>query len=155
MLEQIQEVVRKNLPAEVGEQLKKFMEEASSFKDRCARFEKQIEADKQSLKLKDEEIKELTAKLKLAGDLHARETHVSKQENNLTATMATERADAAERRSGDIMQLVSLVFRNPRMVRVYEDSETVPVTTQGTSYPMPFTKTKTIKETEEINPDNK
>lgn len=151
MLDQIQEVVRKNLPAEVGEQLKKHLADAQTWKGERDYAQKRLEDANRSITLKDEEIADLKAKLKNAGDLSRRESEVTAREIKLDVTLANMRADSALARLEDVKGLAETVFRNPRIVRAFSESDSNPMRDQygNINYQ---TRTRSVTETEETNP---
>ena len=69
MLDQIQEVVRKNLPAEVGEQLRRYMQAAERWEAEGKRLTREREEMKGKVASLEVTIADLQAKLKVAGDL--------------------------------------------------------------------------------------
>ncbi len=141
MLEQIQEVVRKNLPAEVGDQLKKHLAEAESTSRRLQAVEAELQEKRKALEQRDLAITELQIKLKAAGDLDRREKEVGKRENRLDVDAAQARAAAAESKTQAIFDLSSLVFRSPRIMR--QISENVPLMGAGQTYPTTGAGSKT------------
>lgn len=152
MLEQIQEIVRKNLPAEVGEQLRQYMNEAENQKKFLGYANERIKAFELSVTAKDSEIKVLNEKLKLAGDLDQREKLLTKAENRLEVTLAQNGYHAAVERANEIKDLVCLVFKNPRIVKSAMTTEQVPMVVPGQSYPTTSTKTQSETKSKEVNP---
>lgn len=150
MLDQIQEVVRKNLPAEVGEQLKQFMKEAEARAYDLKTAVKQCDDLAKKLADASAQIINLTSQLNTAGDLAKREKEVTARENKLEVTMAQAEARSAERALNSVQGLVETVFRNPRIVRTHSDEESVPVVVNG--YVQSHHKTKTTTDVEETNP---
>ena len=113
MLEQIQEIVRKNLPAEVGDQLRQYMKDAESWNSSMKRLEREVADHKAKLAERDAEIADLKKQLAKAGSLTERERIVGERENKLAVTLAEAKAAEAEKRSDGIYQLAAMVFRNP------------------------------------------
>jgi len=152
MLEQIQEIVRKNLPAEMGEQLRQFMNEAESQKKSLQYANERIKAFEASTAAKDTEIATLKEKLKLSGDLDKREKDVTQREIRLDLMTAQIREGAAVHRADEMKELVSLIFKNPRIVKSVTSSDQVPVVMPGNSYPSTAMTSKQETTTKEINP---
>src|SRR3990167_10406358 len=96
MLEQIQEVVRKNLPAELGDQLKKHLSDAEGWKRERDSARADLDARIKQVTELAREVESLKERLKLAGNLADREKIVAAQENKLEVTLAQMQARAAE-----------------------------------------------------------
>lgn len=152
MLEQIQEIVRKNLPAEMGEQLRQFMNEAESQKKSLGYANERIKSFEASVASKDADIVKLTDKLKLAGDLDKREKDVTQREIRLDVMTAQIREGAAVHRADEMKELVSIIFKNPRIVKTAMSNEMVPVVMPGNSYPQTSNASKNETTTKEVNP---
>lgn len=152
MLEQIQEIVRKNLPAEVGEQLRQFMNEAESQKKSLGYANERIKAFEASVAAKDAEIGTLKEKLKLSGELDKREKDVTQREIRLDVMTAQIREGAAVQRADEMKDLVSIIFKNPRVVKNVMSNEMVPVVVPGNSYPQSSSASKSETTTKEVNP---
>lgn len=116
MLDQIQEVVRKNLPAEIGEQLKRHLSEAEGWKRERDSAKTELESAKASILQHMGNVQKLEEALKLAGDLDKREKVCRDRENRLDVTLANLKAAEAERRADAVTALAGQVFRNPRLV---------------------------------------
>lgn len=147
MLEQIQEIVKKNLPAEVGDQLKKHLNEAEATARKLQEAEGRLETYRKASERDLMRIAELEAKLKTSGELDKREQEVTKREVRLDAHNADMRAQAAEHRAQAVYDLAALAFRSPRILRTTQESESVPVVING--YTQQTTKSKTTDEATE------
>jgi len=147
MLEQIQEVVRKNLPSEVGDQLKKHLADAEAKSRRLEMLEADLQEHKKRLGDREVRIVDLEAKLKLAGDLDKREKEVAQRENKLSVTLAEKRAEAAELALSKVETLAALAFRSP--VFVQKEINSVPIAVPGQSYASSAMETKERKTTQE------
>lgn len=147
MLEQIQEVVKKNLPQEIGDQLRKHLADAEATARRLQMAEADLQEKKRLLIERDNEVSRLQALLKAAGDVEKREKDALARENKLDVTLADQRATAAEHRAEQVKELFTLVFRNPRLMRTLSESESIPVQQGG--YYQTQTKSKQVTETQE------
>lgn len=125
MLEQIQELVRKSLPAEVGDQLRKYMIDAQTWESNVKRLTREAEDQEKRLAGASAKVAELEAKLKLAGELDARQKDISHRENRLAVTLAQNCAQEAEKRAQGIFDLAAMAFRNPTFKR--SEYNTVPI----------------------------
>lgn len=150
MLEQIQEIVKKNLPAEVGDQLKRHLQEAEATSRRLQAVDAELQVKCKALEACQAHVVDLEAKLKTAGDLEKREKDVTHREIVLSVTLADQRAAAAEGRAQAVYDLASLAFRNPRIIRSSQESEVIPIVPTGQSYASgTANKSKTVTETQE------
>jgi len=147
MLDQIQDLIRKNLPGEVGDTLRKHLQDAEQWK-RDLDAAKKVEENrvKQVLDL-GREIEGLKAQVKIAGDLEKREREVSQRENKLSVTLAEKRAEAAEFALAKVESLAALAFRSP--VFVQRENNSVPVPIPGQNWPGSAIETKERKTTQE------
>lgn len=129
MLDQIQEVVRKNLPAELGEQLKKHLADAETWKRERDHANAKLEDANRAVGTANYKIADLEGKLKLAGDLDKREKDVTAREVKIDVTLANLKAVEAEKRADAVTALAGQVFRNPRFVT--NETSSVQKPTQG------------------------
>ena len=143
MFEEIQDVIRKNLPAEVGEQLKKYLAAADVWKQRSEESAAKIAHLEGIIKGGNERIVFLEGKLKMAGDLDKREKDVWDRECKMDVMRAQLEARNAEARLADIKELTAMVFRNPTYMKKTAEQNSVPVGIEGCTYPQSGSETKT------------
>lgn len=134
MLDQIQEIVRKNLPAEVGDQLKKHLQDAEATARKLQMVEDDLKAKRQDLLQRDAEIARLNGLLKTSGDLDKREKDVTAREIRQEIAIADIKRLEAEKRAEGLFTLVGQVFRNPRFVTNESSSINKPTATGGMHY---------------------
>ena len=113
MKQEIQELIAKNLPAQVGEVLKKRLEDAD-------KYEVLVKAQKEMLNDKDGEIKCLKAEIEKYmkfdtrnSELDQREREISKRENTMEVWEAKLKLAEAEKRISDNVNFVGMVFKSP------------------------------------------
>jgi len=134
MLEQIREIIAKNLPMEIGNQLKQHLDDAQRWKkdldsqgEMLAKVRKELDEVRAD---RDRKIVELSQHIQLA----TREKAVTDREIKLELTLAQERQKMADARLEEIRGLVGQVFRNQELVT--RKNGNVPHPTQGTAYRM-------------------
>lgn len=142
MIDQIQEVIRKSLPAEVGDQLRKHLADAETWKRERDAALLTLETSKKVLLDANASIATLQDKLKLAGDLDKREKICIDRENRLDVTLANLKTTEAEKRADAVTALAGQVFRNPRFVTNESSSVQKPTQAGGIHYASD-SKTKT------------
>lgn len=112
MDEQIKEIIERQLPAQVGEVLRKRLEQAELDAHDLATVKGQRDSYKAERDQKQATIDRLDLNLKKHGELAAREEAVTKREQAIDLEIAKARAENAERSKGDLFNLVGLVFKN-------------------------------------------
>jgi chromosome segregation ATPase len=132
MLDQIRDVIAKNLPMEVGNQLKQHLDEAQKWKaeldstrETCAKLRRDLDEVRAN---RDQ----FQAQLSQHAELAVREKAVTGRELKLDLTLAQERQKMADERLAEIRMLVGQVFRNPELVT--RTNGTIPHPTQGSMY---------------------
>jgi hypothetical protein len=151
MIEQIHELIRKNLPAEVGDQLRKHLADFDACKRERDQFAERLGASSNQVIAQAGEITKLKETLAQHTTLAKREADCLFRENRLGVIMAENRAMAAEVKAAAVFDLASLVFRNPVLKRTVSESSTDPIIAPGTSYPSGSSNaTKSKTETEEV-----
>jgi hypothetical protein len=145
MLDQIQDLIRKNLPGEVGDTLRKHLQDAEGWKMALDNAKKVEENRVKQVIDLGRELESLKAQVKAAGDIEKREKEVTQREIKLAVTLAEKRAEAAELALGKIESLAALAFRSP--VFVQKEINSIPV--PGQNYPNTFTEQKERKTTQE------
>lgn len=152
MLDDIREVIRKNLPSEVGDRLREQLARAETLKLEVERKDREILDLRAAANGLNATISSLSEKLKLAGDLDKREKEVRGRENVLDVTEANARASSAERALAEVTGLARIVFSNPRLVTRVDESRMVPMPNPSGGYISQQQETKSTTRTEEVNP---
>lgn len=149
MLEQIRDIIKKNLPAEIGEQLRSRLEQAEQLEREVA--QKVREVGRLTGEISDcaSQIVTLKAALAKAGDLDKREAALVKGESNLAVTLAHMSELGAIKRADEIKELVSMIFRVPSVRTTVRENAQVPVPgSDGYSGRVVNTTKETVTETE-------
>lgn len=147
MFEEIQEVVRRNLPSEVGETLRKYLKDAVDWKERLDRYCKDLEVEQGKVKTLRLEVTALEAELRRAGDLAKREKAVHDLESNLRVQMAEFAQKCAEAKTAAIMELAAMAFRNPKFVT--SEQNQVPYWDQQGHYQSTMCGSRKVEKTQE------
>jgi hypothetical protein len=146
--ETLKEAIEKNLPTMVGKELQQYIAEAEAIKEDLAKKEA-------VLLTKDERINKLVAenerliKLELsAEDMANREDVLQEKQRHLAVDIAHEKQKNAEKLAEQAFNMVSLVFRNPTVMRSQNTTYPVPVSTgmNSPSYVQAYTQNETIHE---------
>jgi hypothetical protein len=126
MLEDLQEVIRKNLPAEVGSALKARLTQADSDASQLKRLVDEVV----ELKAFKAEARRLDT---LEQALEARRVGLDLREQTLAFAELTAKLKTAssDQRVADIKELVGMVFRNPSVQRSVHVRQEVAVPTAG------------------------
>lgn len=135
MIEQIQDVIRKNLPSEVGDQLRKLLTEGESIKKERDQLAERLGATSNQVISQASEITKLKETLAQHTALAKREADCLIRENRLDVTMAENRAMAAEVKAQTVFDLANVVFRNPVLKRTVFESSNDPIVVPGQGYP--------------------
>lgn len=149
MNKEIEEIIRKNLPQEVGETLKKVLEEGDVAKENLKLLQEDYEhvrdaRDKYKSKLKDHvdlDIRE--------NNLNNKESELKEKERNLEITELKIRLDEANKRSIEISGFVSSLVRNTQFREsVFGSTSKSTLDQYGNSIMTsdPYNHTKTITE---------
>lgn len=138
MFEEMQEVIRKNLPLEVGERLRAVLNEADKTKRDLAQCALERDAHRAACVKVEAERDALKVTLSSHAALAKREADVLAREKVIEVTLAQERQKAAEARLGDVKELAALVFRNP--THVYRETASVPNPNPGSYGTVPTNK---------------
>ncbi len=113
IVKQLQDVIRESLPAQVGDELRKYLDAAN---DNEIALKESQEYTLALIKERDElkaEVSRQVLKLAKHTDLDRREAEVGKRENVWEVTKAQLERDEAVKRSTDILQLVGTLVKNP------------------------------------------
>ncbi len=154
MLDQIQEVIRKNLPAEVGEQLRKHLAEAEKTAQKLTLTLSDLDSSVAMARQLQATVADLQAKLKLAGDLDAREKAVTKREDRLDMTIASTKMAGLEANLHSIKELAAIAFKSPRMIKETYETASKGIVQNGYTTGGTVTESKSTMETikDESNP---
>lgn len=115
MLEEIKLIISKNLPAEVGDLLKKRLQDAeqleSNYKNLSKDF-KELQTIRDGLANENHELK---AKIKNAADVEMQRLKNEEDARNLKLVIAEMRLKMVEEKYCAIQTLADTVFRNPKL----------------------------------------
>lgn len=134
MIQEMQEVIRKNLPEATARELKKYLEEAETARKLLA--EKILTCTEQGNSIAklsgtvvdlQRVILELKERTITEGALDKKEKDINAKRNDLTVEIASLRVVEAEKRADSIYKLAEIVFKNPAYTRqtIRSGSETV------------------------------
>ena len=117
MIEEITEVVKKHVPAAVGEELRKLLEQAKKDAEAVKSLTGRVETLTAQNKEWSSTATILDGRLR---DVTAREVDTAKREVAVLARevrqdLVVERAASAEKRTADIKEIVALVFKSPEL----------------------------------------
>jgi hypothetical protein len=147
----IAEAIKKNLPLEVGELLKKELAALAALRIRSAADMADVQSLRQKLADALTEVSARQKQLEAHAAITAREAAVTVREQ--TQALRDLQVAQAELRRADAFQLVSLVFRSPVFTTHVRGTVPVPVEGMGGQYPAPgmvqnapFDKTTTVTE---------
>lgn len=151
MLDQIQDLIRKNLPGEVGDTLRKHLQDAEQWKKDLDIAKRTEEGRVKQVEQYGVKVAGLEARLMVAGDLDKREAEVRKRENALEVTLAQKRAESAEYALMEVTRLTALVFRNPTFVHTERKSVplVMPSSGGGSGYVNQAEETRKVEKTQE------
>lgn len=113
MTDEINEIIKKNLPAQVGELLKQRLDQAESDAKELIRY-KQADTDKAKIiRELEETIKEYKKQDDRNSKLELREKEVEQAERNRKVFEAELKLAEAEKRLADNTNFVGMVFKSP------------------------------------------
>jgi hypothetical protein len=113
MLEEIKDIIAKNLPAQVGEALQKELAKIPELEKKLEVCEAARKAGIARISELDADLAALRAKEKWDTDLTYREQEVDKRERNLELALMKVRVEEAEKRTTEFHGLVQTVFKSP------------------------------------------
>lgn len=133
MLDQIQDVIKQNLPEATAKQMSTFIQEAEADKVRLTSLERESQTQMNTINRQQTEISELKDLVKKEEVLIEKENDLTKREQALNLQIAEIKLDEALKRNESIENLVSKVFGHPSVtVCNSRDVYTpVPVNDQG------------------------
>lgn len=112
MEQEIQDIISRQLPAQVGDVLRKRLEQADSDAVKVKSLESEVRAIREQNVKQHNEIGELKSQIAMHHLLDVREAAATKREQSIELEICKARADNAERSKGELFNLVGLVFRN-------------------------------------------
>jgi len=125
--QQLKEVIEKNLPQQVGETLKRRLEQLEKDSEELQKAKTKLETLDQKcekLKLEITELSEQNASLKKREDnISQREASVAQKEVELPVTIAEIRAVEAEKRADMSERIVMKVFSSPVFRRTVDEND--------------------------------
>jgi hypothetical protein len=113
MLDEIKDIIAKNLPAQVGETLQKELARIPELEEQLANAEAARVVGIKRIGELDTELIALKAKEKWDGDLTYREVEVEKRERELEVTLLKVKVQEAEKRATELHGIVQTVFKSP------------------------------------------
>ena len=123
----IKEAIKKNLPEQTAEELRRYIEETTSLKDNLKHVQKQYSELDKNYEIRGNEISELRKQLLKYQDIENREKTVLAQEKHIALT---ELSEVKEKEKVMLMkELCSAVFRNKLLMHQ--------TTTSGNEAPYP------------------
>lgn len=150
MEKEIFEVIKKNLPAEVGETLKRVLEKGVLDADTVARQAKTLrenESTIENLKSKLQAHKELDEREK---QLEAREKGITTREDRMNVWEANMKLAESERRANEIAGFTGMLLKSPIMRKtIIENDNVISYYDNGHNTPMKQGSQKTIEKTQE------
>lgn len=146
----IQEVIRAQLPAQVGDVLRKRLADAN-------RLENELKVANEANKGYLEKIVALEAQISRNGNLDHKAMLLAAKEAEVNAKLLKAeimdiREKHAQQRVDDMRSIVSAVFANNMFKYRVNDSGMIPVATQGGSYPTSMGFNRTVEATGEGAP---
>lgn len=113
MEKEIQEIIKKHMPEQLGEVLKARLIELEGFEYECEELKGSNKTYQENHKRLNKEVADLTATLESHNKLDEREEHISKRENKKDVHEAQARANHAEEKVNMMQGLLNTVFRSP------------------------------------------
>jgi hypothetical protein len=118
MTKEIQEIIEKNLPSQVGEILKKTLEQGQKNEQIVEQQKKEIAKLNSYISNLDKIILNYKEFDTQNSKLEIREKIVAETERNQIITQKTFENKELEKRSNDLFTLVSLLVKNPRAIEI-------------------------------------
>ena len=146
MEQEIQDIISKQLPAQVGEVLRKRLEQAEQDAQAVVKYRNTSESYRRECDEYRQKIEVLKLQLEKHVALEARELAVEAQERNIELVLAQNRAKEAERLADSIFRLTETVFRNP----VYKETVSKNLVVPGGNNCSGFTQIVTDYKTNEV-----
>jgi hypothetical protein len=122
MNEEILEVIRKNLPAQVGETLREVLEKGQKDAEKVAILSEEKSKCNDEIKSLNKIIREFDSKESKYNDLTLRENALLEEQRNLKIKLLEFQNKELEKRTTDMFTLVSLLVKNPRAIEVMNKS---------------------------------
>lgn len=113
MEKEIEEIIKKNLPAQVGETLRKTLEQGEKYKVELDATVHSFECERKKVVALESRIDEYKKSDERNSKLEARETAVSEKERNQKVFEAELKLAEAEKRTTDATNFVGMVFKSP------------------------------------------
>jgi len=119
MEKEIQEIIEKNLPAQVGDVLKKRLDQADTLEARVKLLESEISTARKFSNDLTAENAELKEKMEFHASIDERKSEVLDRENRQGIFEAKLKATEAENRANEISGFVQMVFKSPVFRKSY------------------------------------
>lgn len=134
MIDKLKDVIKENLPQQVGEELQKELARIPVMEKRIAELEEQVRSRDNAIAMHAKDKVSLQTQLEAAGKLDEREDAVTKREHQVA--LIEVKAECAELRRKDAVDLVTKIFEGPIMRRrVTADHPVVVPGTSGFAHP--------------------
>jgi len=133
MIDQIKEVIEKNLPSTTANVLKQYLAEAEEMKLELAHLRKADEQLREKNRLIEKDNQDLRRQLELAGNVKEQKEQVEKRTREMEVEMLKVKLEESNKRAEVVTGLVDTVFRN--RVLTIEKTRNYPTHTEyGTTY---------------------
>lgn len=123
MTDEIRAVIEKNLPAQVGDVLKKTLEQGQKDAAEVVRLKTDIEALKTSIVNHLRTIDEYKKKDSEYNATEAKAAAVAKAENDIKVTVAELKLAESEKRTADAINFVGMVFKSPVFRKIESETD--------------------------------
>lgn len=131
----IQDTIEKHLPAQIGEVLKKRLDEIPRLEDEVKTLTEDLKTVSAISNERKRTNQELSEQLKTHQELDIRLTELEKRERNLELELCRKDVSCAQEKANQLFGLVNSIFKNPtykeNIAKTSFGSENVPVTNNG------------------------
>ena len=152
MGQEIQDIIAKSLPAQVGEVLKKRLEQADRDKARVEQLSQELDGKKHECSVLNETIAKHHNLTEREKGIEAREVDVSKREKNIEVIILQSKLEEANKRAELVTGFTHGLVRNVEVRKSIYDSESqAPFQDSNGNwhYPQPTSKSHTETQTKE------
>jgi len=122
MEKEIYDIIKKNLPAEVGETLRGVIEQGQKDAQRVIELDRYLSERNEDLHSMHEKIQEYEKLDSRNSGLNQRELDIAKREQKATEDELRFQLKEVEKRTVDMFALVSLLVKNPRAIEFMTSS---------------------------------
>jgi hypothetical protein len=147
--EQIKNAIDKDLPKQVGDSLKRRLEEADQTEKELKRVTAALETKELTIVDLNKTIKDLTMRVSSEQELLARERQVNDRENKLEITLLQGQLESEKEKSKFGFDVSLGLVRNTQFRRNLTDTHTLPSIMSPQGYPVPQNTFQNSTETKE------